>query len=45
MSDRDLNINIRTTADTSGADQTTEAIDRTGKPPKKPAEARTPSTR
>ena len=25
MSDRDLNINIRTTADTSGADQTTEA--------------------
>lgn len=29
MSDRDLNINIRTTADTSGADQTTEAINKT----------------
>ena len=29
MSDRNLNINIRTTADTSGADQTTEAINKT----------------
>ena len=29
MSDRDLNINIRTTADTTGADQTTEAINKT----------------
>lgn len=29
MSDRDLNINIKTTADTSGADQTTEAINKT----------------
>lgn len=29
MSDRDLNINIRTTADASGADQTTEAINKT----------------
>jgi len=29
MSDRDLNINIRTIADTSGADQTTEAINKT----------------
>lgn len=29
MSDRDLNINIRMTADTSGADQTTEAINKT----------------
>ncbi len=29
MTDRDLNINIRTTADTSGADQTTEAINKT----------------
>ena len=26
---QDLNINIRTTADTSGADQTTEAINKT----------------
>lgn len=29
MSDRDLNINIRTTADTTGADQTAEAINKT----------------
>lgn len=29
MSDRNLNINIRTTADTSGADQTAEAINKT----------------
>lgn len=29
MSDKELNINIRTTADTSGADQTTEAINKT----------------
>ena len=29
MSDRNLNINIRTTADTTGADQTAEAINKT----------------
>lgn len=29
MSDKELNINIRTTADTSGADQTAEAINKT----------------
>lgn len=29
MSDKELNINIKTTADTSGADQTTEAIKKT----------------
>lgn len=29
MSDKELNINIRTTADTSGADQTTTAINKT----------------
>ena len=29
MSNKELNINIRTTADTSGADQTAEAINKT----------------
>lgn len=45
MSDRDLNINIRTTADTTGADQTAEAINKTREAAGEPAEARTPSTR